>query len=863
MKRNIFLFWEGKDYKLITILRDLIYYHSTNGSGYQVHFINYSNLKSYVEELPDYFYNMQLAHQADYIRVYVIHKYGGIWLDSDTLVCESLDNLFDLIESKEGFFMTQNDEILSNGVFGSKSGTQLMNVWKTILTKRLDVTKGVIGWSEIGNNLLQFLYINHKNLYENYTIYNGLETMYPVNWNRCVHEFLLKPYDNYKYITRSFQPIIILVNSVYKHYESMDNTDCTPLMYFIQKSLQSRELYIYLKIAKNMGTTFDNSLKKVTNHYTNTLFREDWKQSLLENHIISIAHQSNIREFKCRYKLFWEHAKKLIILREPMERLISSYTYVKHIHGNVKPLIYYLTNIPKLKDKKHNYDSIYVHLQTTQLEAMDYDSSYHNDTFIWMRQKGGSSNINLTLFDKKVTLGNLNKTKLKKHILSSEETMIGKELFQKDIDVFYENPTEKSLLSNLNNCLKTVLLEKNYKPVLLGNLCYDHEQYDPPFYDSPLLKDCEEKRNRIMKASKSSNCVFEIGLNGGHSSLLMLESNPKLKIVANDIAEFYPPCPNIHPEVYVPAAAEFLTNNFKDRFTFIKGSCLKKVPEYVSTHKTTFDMVHIDGAKETYQQDFYNLAPSLSQHAFVVFDDTNIPHVQNMVNNLLKEGFVSRTEEFPQMNTSIKYRNEILRFEKNKYVFSQIYKNCIWNNKNPNIPLSGPGSSMEQTKKCRNMLESFVDNYGIMTITDLGCGDLTWMSQCNFFSKINYIGIDAATQIISQHKEKYDKTFLCEDITSYQIQQTDLIILRDVVFHLSIEEVQNIFRNIKDKFKFIAVTSCNNAENTNIFDQWKFSERNLHIDPFCVKGFPLYSVNEDDFNRKFYIYDHDSFYGCS
>ena len=590
--------------------------------------------------------------------------------------------------------MTQNDEILSNGVFGSKSGTQLMNVWKTFLTKRLDVTKGVIGWSEIGNDLLQFLYMNHKNLYENYTIYNGLETMYPVNWNRCVHEFLLKPYDNYKNITKSFQPIIILVNSVYKHFESMDNTDCTPLMYFIQKSLQSKELY---------------------------------------------------------------------------------------------------------------------------------------------------------------------KTELKKHILSSEETMTGKELFQEDIDVF----SEKSLLSNLNNCLKTVLLEKNYKPVLLGNLCYDHEQYDPPFYDSPLLKDCEEKRNRIMKASKSSNCVFEIGLNGGHSSLLMLESNPKLKIVANDIAEFYPPCPNIHPEVYVPAAAEFLTNNFKDRFTFVKGSCLKKVPEYVSTHKTTFDMVHIDGAKETYQQDFYNLAPSLSQHALVVFDDSNIPHVQNMVNNLLKEGFVSRTEEFPHMNTTIKYRNEILRFEKNKYVFSQIYKNSTWNNKNPNIPLSGPGSSMEQTKKCRNMLESFVTNYGIMTITDLGCGDLTWMSQCNFFSKINYIGIDAATQIISQHKEKYDKTFLCEDITSYQIQQTDLIILRDVVFHLSIEEVQNIFRNIKDKFKFIAVTSCNNAENTNIFDQWKFSQRNLHIDPFCVKGFPLYSVNEDDFNRKFYIYDHDSFYGSS
>ena len=35
-KRNIFLYWVGKEFKLISILRNLIYLHSTNGKGYNV-----------------------------------------------------------------------------------------------------------------------------------------------------------------------------------------------------------------------------------------------------------------------------------------------------------------------------------------------------------------------------------------------------------------------------------------------------------------------------------------------------------------------------------------------------------------------------------------------------------------------------------------------------------------------------------------------------------------------------------------------------------------------------------------------------------------------------------------------------------
>ena len=53
--RNIFIYWIGNEYKLIIILRKLIYLHSNNGQGYKVHFINQDNIKQYLNNIPSYF----------------------------------------------------------------------------------------------------------------------------------------------------------------------------------------------------------------------------------------------------------------------------------------------------------------------------------------------------------------------------------------------------------------------------------------------------------------------------------------------------------------------------------------------------------------------------------------------------------------------------------------------------------------------------------------------------------------------------------------------------------------------------------------------------------------------------------------
>jgi hypothetical protein len=74
---------------------------------------------------------------------------------------------------------------------------------------------------------------------------NGLDTVYPVNWNNCVSEFIEKPYENYKNIIRSYQPFVVLVNSVYRKLENKTEEEIKqanmPLNYFLNKSIENNK----------------------------------------------------------------------------------------------------------------------------------------------------------------------------------------------------------------------------------------------------------------------------------------------------------------------------------------------------------------------------------------------------------------------------------------------------------------------------------------------------------------------------------------------------------------------------------------------------------------------------------------------
>ena len=188
----------------------------------------------------------------------------------------------------------------------------------------------------------------------------------------------------------------------------------------------------------------------------------------------------------------------------------------------------------------------------------------------------------------------------------------------------------------------------------------------------------------------------------------------------------------------------------------------------------------------------------------------------------------------------------------------------MWNNGNPNVPLSGPGSSLENTKEYSNILSNFIYDNECKSVLDLGCGDLTWMPKTKFFNDndIEYTGVDIVESLITSHLITFpENRFLCKDITIYnEFDKVDIIIIRDVIFHLKNDDILSIFANIKHKFKFLIITNCKNDVNTDKFDKWHFDKKNILIKPFNKLQNFLIKIEEPVFNRNSLIYSHDSFY---
>lgn len=223
----------------------------------------------------------------------------------------------------------------------------------------------------------------------------------------------------------------------------------------------------------------------------------------------------------------------------------------------------------------------------------------------------------------------------------------------KTYDEVINSKNFKDKLRYLNDCIIKSLEDSSLKPVLIGNLFYDHGAL---LCHQDLNKECEAKRRRFFQACQMRTSMFEIGLNGGHSSLLCLMSNPEIQVISNDLAEQF----IFHPEIYTVAAAKALKEMFPSRFKFIKGNCITAVPEFVKKNPNyIIDIAHIDGAKHTYKQDVLNLLQIMSDDALVILDDFQQGGVKICASQLISENNFVKTNLFPTMKNT-RLTNEIL-----------------------------------------------------------------------------------------------------------------------------------------------------------------------------------------------------------
>jgi len=149
----------------------------------------------------------------------------------------------------------------------------------------------------------------------------------------------------------------------------------------------------------------------------------------------------------------------------------------------------------------------------------------------------------------------------------------------------------------------------------------------------------------------------------------------------------------------------------------------------------------------------------------------------------------------------------------NQKIFKEIYSKKLWspdNLKNKFEFFSGPGSHFEEYKsEYINKVKDFLLNFPEKpNVVDLGCGDFIIGSQLRKYCK-KYIAVDVFDEIIINNKIKYSNLevdFRVLDITRDELPNGDICFLRQVLQHLSNDNIKKFLSLMSGKYKYLILT---------------------------------------------------------
>lgn len=175
----------------------------------------------------------------------------------------------------------------------------------------------------------------------------------------------------------------------------------------------------------------------------------------------------------------------------------------------------------------------------------------------------------------------------------------------------------------------------------------------------------------------------------------------------------------------------------------------------------------------------------------------------------------------------------------NQRVFTKIYEKDLFNSRSGNdnnVSKSGSGSDLEQTKEIIKSLPSLLQKYQIKSILDIPCGDFYWMQYVNL-DGIQYTGSDIVSGVIEANTTKFSSatiSFKELDVINDTIPKVDLILCRDLLVHLKIQQITEALKNIKKSgSKYLLTTSFKNTtENIDNGTIGYWRTINLELPPF-------------------------------
>jgi hypothetical protein len=179
-QRNIWLYWEHRpgvsiEPPHVRLCRKAIYRHAGNAT---VHLVTPENLYDYLPDFPKKAENIRvknsndssIALKCDVIRAMLLKKYGGLYLDSDTIPLKPMGNIFNHFQEYDFVGMqceTHGDNHIPVGVYGSRLNGVVLSEYVAGIRRKLFfkiLIRRKFGWTSLGQSILTRVVNRHREL---------------------------------------------------------------------------------------------------------------------------------------------------------------------------------------------------------------------------------------------------------------------------------------------------------------------------------------------------------------------------------------------------------------------------------------------------------------------------------------------------------------------------------------------------------------------------------------------------------------------------------------------------------------------------------------------------------------------------
>jgi len=144
-------------------------------------------------------------------------------------------------------------------------------------------------------------------------------------------------------------------------------------------------------------------------------------------------------------------------------------------------------------------------------------------------------------------------------------------------------------------------------------------------------------------------------------------------------------------------------------------------------------------------------------------------------------------------------------------IFTEIYEKNLWGIANDGRKYcSGAGTTDENVAQYISVLQNFIQQKNIEHIFEIGCGDFSIMSSVLApFKNVKYTGADIVKNVVNHLNSTYANEQIqfihLNAIESNQYPKADLCVIRQVLQHLSNQQIIDILQKLKP-YKYVIIT---------------------------------------------------------